>query len=348
MLGGRRLNAVTFYFPDLFSRPMDSVLLNDWHVVARSEAIQPGTLTKARLLGIDLVIWRNTDAQILVWQDRCPHRSVQLSQGQIVNDTFVCAYHGLVFNDAGQCIKAPAHPGYTPPKQACVKTFKAHEQYGLVYACLGEPVTKIPVFPEWHDSQYRLCFSGPYRCHTSGLRAIENFLDVSHFPFVHPGTLGDLSQTAIGDYIVSTDDDGVALHNVRVWQPDPDGQGQGEFVVYNYRAFRPLTAYFRKETTAGNCLAILLHVTPVEEDECLAWMWVAMNYAHDVPIEDVQQFQDHLIVEDFAILATHNPKHLPLDMQTEFHLPCDRGSLAYRKWLKQLGVTYGAIAEPLN
>ncbi|MBD1911738.1 MULTISPECIES: aromatic ring-hydroxylating dioxygenase subunit alpha [unclassified Leptolyngbya] len=327
---------------------MDSVLLNDWHVVARSEDVQPGTLTKAKLLGVDLVIWRNTASQVLVWQDRCPHRSVRLSGGEVVNDTVVCPYHGLVFNDVGQCIEAPAHPGYTPPKQACVKAFKTHEQYGLIYASLGEPVREIPVFSEWNDPSYRLCLSGPYHCHTSGLRAIENFLDVSHFPFVHPGTLGDRAQTAVEDYTVSTDEDGVALHNVRVWQPDPDGQGKGEFVTYNYRAFRPLTAYFRKETPNGNCLAILFHVTPVEEEECVGWMWVAMNYAHDTPTEEVQKFQDHLIVEDFVLLETHNPKRLPLDLQLEFHLPCDRGSLAYRKWLKQLGLTYGAIAEPLS
>jgi phenylpropionate dioxygenase-like ring-hydroxylating dioxygenase large terminal subunit len=137
----------------------------------------------------------------------------------------------------------------------------------------------------------------------------------------------------------------VALHNVRVWQPDPDGQGQGEFVIYNYRAFRPLTAYFCKETPTGNCLAILFHVTPVTEEESVGWMWVAMNYAHDTPLEAVEQFQNHLIAEDAALLASHNPKRLPLNPQMEFHLPCDRGSLAYRKWLKQLGVTYGAMED---
>jgi phenylpropionate dioxygenase-like ring-hydroxylating dioxygenase large terminal subunit len=324
---------------------MDSVLLNDWHVIARSADIQLGTLTKARLLEVDLVIWRNSDGQVQVWQDRCPHRSVRLSGGQIANDRVVCAYHGLVFDDAGQCISAPAHPDYRPPKQACVKTFKAREQYGLVYASLGEPVADIPAFPEWDDPSYRLCLCGPYSLNTSGLRAIENFLDVSHFPFVHSGTLGDLSQTAVEDYTVSIDAEGVALHNVRVWQPDPDGQGQGEFVIYNYRVFRPLTAYFRKETSAGNCLSILFHVTPVTEEDCVGWMWVAMNYAHDTPLEAVEQFQNHLIAEDVALLASHNPKRLPLNMQMEFHLPCDRGSLAYRKWLKQLGLTYGAIEE---
>jgi phenylpropionate dioxygenase-like ring-hydroxylating dioxygenase large terminal subunit len=322
---------------------MDSVLFNDWHAVARSEAIKLGTMTQAKLLDTNLVIWRNNKAQILVWQDRCPHRSVRLSAGQIVNDTVVCAYHGLVFNDAGQCITVPAHPDYKPPPQACVKTFKVQEKYGLVYVCLGEPVREIPIFSEWDNPSYRLCLTGPYSCQTSGLRAIENFLDVSHFPFVHPGTLGDLSQTTVADYIVSTNDEGVALHDVRVWQPDPDGTGQGEFVLYNYRALRPLTAYFRKETPFGNRLAILFHVTPVAEEECVGWMWIAMNYAHDTPDEQVEQFQQHLIAEDFAILESHNPKRLPLDLQMEFHLPCDRGSLAYRKWLKELGLTYGAI-----
>jgi phenylpropionate dioxygenase-like ring-hydroxylating dioxygenase large terminal subunit len=322
---------------------MDSVLFNDWHVVARSEAIQTGKLTRAKLLDRDLVIWRNQDGQILVWADRCPHRSIRLSGGTIVNDTVVCAYHGLVFNAAGQCITAPAHPDYTPPKQACVTTFPAQEQYGLVYACLGEPTNAIPTFPEWDNPDYRLCLSGPYPCQTSGLRAIENFLDVSHFPFVHPGTLGDVDHTAVADYTVSTDAAGVALHDVRVWQPDPDGQGLGEFVIYNYRVLRPLTAYFRKAMPNGNCLTILFHVTPVTEEACVGWMWIAMNYAHDMPDAAVEAFQNHLIAEDFTLLESHNPKRLPLDLQMEFHLPCDRGSLAYRKWLKQLGLTYGAI-----
>jgi phenylpropionate dioxygenase-like ring-hydroxylating dioxygenase large terminal subunit len=322
---------------------MDSVLFDDWHVIARSEDIQSGTLSKAQLLDRDLVIWRNQEGQVLVWDDRCPHRSVRLSGGRIVNDTVVCAYHGLVFNAAGQCITAPAHPDYKPPKQACVKTFPAQEQYGLVYACLGEPMSPIVPFPEWDDPAYRLCLSGPSLCQTSGLRAIENFLDVSHFPFVHPGTLGDVSQTTVGDYRVSTDENGVALHDVRVWQPDPDGQGKGEFVIYNYRVLRPLTAYFRKVTPNGNCLAILFHVTPITEESCLGWMWIAMNYAHDMTDAAVEQFQSHLIQQDFILLESHNPKRLPLDPKMEFHLPCDRGSIAYRQWLKQLGLTYGAI-----
>jgi phenylpropionate dioxygenase-like ring-hydroxylating dioxygenase large terminal subunit len=257
---------------------MDSVLFNDWHVVARSEDIQSGTLTPAKLLDRDLVIWRNQDGQVLVWNDRCPHRSIPLSSGQIVNDTVVCAYHGLVFNAAGQCITVPAHPDYTPPKQACVATFAAQEKYGLVYACLGEPINTISAFPEWDDPDYRRCLSGPYSCQTSGLRAIENFLDVSHFPFVHPGTLGDVDYPVVADYTVSTDAAGVALHDVRVWQPDPDGQGKGEFVIYNYRVLRPLTAYFRKAMPNGNCLTILFHVTPVTEEACVGWMWIGRFY----------------------------------------------------------------------
>jgi phenylpropionate dioxygenase-like ring-hydroxylating dioxygenase large terminal subunit len=322
---------------------MDSVLFNDWHVVARSEDVKSGRLMAAKLLDRDLVLWRNQAGQVLIWDDRCPHRSIPLSRGQIVNDTVVCAYHGLVFDTTGQCISAPAHPDYTPPKQACVTPFAAQEQYGLVYACLGEPSGPVPAFPEWDDPDYRLCLCGPYACQTSGLRAIENFLDLSHFPFVHPGTLGDVSQTAVADYKVSTDDHGVSLQDIRVWQPDPDGQGRGEFVIYNYRVLRPLTAYLRKVTPMGNCLAILFHVTPVTEESCLGWMWIAMNYAHEMPDEAVQTFQNQLIAEDFALLESHNPKRLPLDRQMEFHLPADRGSIAYRQWLRQLGLRYGAI-----
>ncbi len=115
-------------------------------------------------------------------------------------------------------------------------------------------------------------------------------------------------------------------------------------MTYNYWALRPLTAYLTKETATGESLTILYCVTPVSEEECIGWMWVAVNYGDDSQDNDIRAFQDNVVLQDVANLETHNPKRLPLNLQAEFHVPCDRGSLAYRKWLKGLGLTYGVIA----
>jgi phenylpropionate dioxygenase-like ring-hydroxylating dioxygenase large terminal subunit len=127
-----------------------------------------------------------------------------------------------------------------------------------------------------------------------------------------------------------------------VWQPNPDGTEQAGSSVYHYRVLRPLTACFSKNTQSG-CLTIFFTVTPVEEEECIAWMLLAMNYSCDIPEAEQRAFQDRIVTQDIPIVESQRPKRLPLDLQAEFHLPCDRASVAYRKWLKQLGVTFGTI-----
>lgn len=326
------------------SESTDSVLVNDWHVLARSQDVKPETPIQARLLGTDVVLWRSEAGQICAWEDRCPHRSVRLSLGKVVDNTLVCSYHGMSYAVSGQCIDVPAHPNYTPPKQACVQTYQAQERYGLVYVCLGKPNDHIPLFPEWDNPDYRCYLTGPYPIRANGLRAIENFLDVAHFPFIHTDILGTPGKAEIADYEVSIDEKGVYARNIRVWQPDPYGTGQGgTFVNYDYWALRPMTAYLRKSNPAGEQLTLLYNVTPVEEDYCIAWMSGSLNYAPDMPEAEIVAFQDMIVRQDLENLESHNPQLLPLDSPLEFHVPSDRTSLAYRKWLKQLGLTYGVV-----
>ncbi|MDX2242450.1 MAG: aromatic ring-hydroxylating dioxygenase subunit alpha [Leptolyngbyaceae cyanobacterium bins.302] len=321
----------------------DRVILNDWHAIAAVDALQPGTLQSVRLLDRDLVLWRGENQLIQVWEDRCPHRSVRLSGGKVVENTVVCPYHGMVYNSEGRCIRVPAHPDYVPPKQACVRQYAVQERYGLVFVCLGDEPKEIAPFLEWEDASYLKVLSGPHFCRTGGYRAIENFLDVAHFAHVHTDILGDLNIPEVGDYDVTTDDRGVHFHNIRVWQPDPMGKGQGAYVTYDYSVYRPLTAYFRKGNPAGECLTILYCVTPVSEEECISWLWMAVNFMDSSQTEAAIAFQDHIFSQDLANLESHNPKRLPLNPTAEFHVPCDQGSLAYRQWLKRLGVTYGVI-----
>ncbi len=321
----------------------DPVLLNDWHVLAKASDVQPGSLLKARLMETDLVVWRSQSGQVQVWHDRCPHRSVRLSAGRVEEDTLVCLYHGLAYDTTGRCVKVPAHPGYTAPKQACAHTYAVKEQYNLIFVCLGEPCQDVPPFPEWEDPSYRFYTTGPYVVKSNGYRTIENFLDAAHFPFIHEGILGDPSKPEVEDYDVTITDEGVYAKDVRVWQPDPYGTGVGDYVYYDYWAFRPLTAYLRKLNPNGDCLALLYSVTPIDEENCVAWMSGALNYGGQISQADIMAFQDKIVLQDVGNLESHSPMKLPLDLQTEFHLPSDRASLMYRKWLKQLGITYGIL-----
>jgi phenylpropionate dioxygenase-like ring-hydroxylating dioxygenase large terminal subunit len=317
----------------------DPVLINDWHPVAQSRDVEPGKVLGVRLLGEAIVLWR-VGEKVLAWQDLCMHRGTRLSLGRVEDETLVCAYHGWTYASSGQCVRFPAHPEQIPPAKARVKTYHVREAYDLVWVSLGQPSQDIPPFPEWDDASFRKMLCGPYRFNASGPRIVENFLDIAHFPFVHGGILGDPARPMIEDYTVETRPDGVTARNVRIWQPDPYGTGQGDTVAYTYHVFRPLTAYFAKESD-GPRVTILLIVTPQAEVESIAWMWMAMNYAHDTPAEALVGWQDQIVAQDIPIVESQRPELLPLDLQAELHLRSDRAAVAYRKWLAEVGLTFG-------
>jgi phenylpropionate dioxygenase-like ring-hydroxylating dioxygenase large terminal subunit len=317
----------------------DPVLVNDWHIVARSSDLAEGGLAEARVLGEDLVLWRE-HGTAHVWQDLCMHRGSRLSLGHVDEGLLVCAYHGWTYDGSGQCTRFPAHPEQKPPKTAHVRTYLSREAHGYVWASLGNPSASVPSFPEWDDPGYRKITCRPFVYRAAATRAVENFLDVGHFPFVHEGLLGDQEHTAIEDYEVKSTREGILASNVRVWQPDPDGTGVGKYVNYTYGARRPFTAYFSKENN-GEKYTIQLSVTPVDELESIAWMCIALNYGHDIPDEELTSFQERIVGQDIPVVESQRPEKLPLDLQAELHLRSDRIAVAYRKWLKEIGLTFG-------
>ena len=317
----------------------DPVLLNDWHAVTPSESVADGQVFATRLLDEDVVLWR-LNGQIFAWQDLCLHRGTRLSLGQVEADCLVCPYHGWRYNGDGQCVQIPAHPDQPPPTRAQVKKYQVQEQYGLIWVSLGTPEQDVPPFPVWDDPAYRKVLCGPYHFKAAGTRAIENFLDVAHFPFVHEGYLGDPQHAEIADYEAEIGPEGVVAEGISIWQPNPNGTGQGATVTYTYRAYRPLTAYFIK-AMEGPSFAAFFTVCPIEELACAGWMWLAMDYGHDIPAQEIRDFEDKVTAQDVPIVESQRPELLPLDLQTELHLRSDRTAIAYRRWLKDLGLTFG-------
>jgi phenylpropionate dioxygenase-like ring-hydroxylating dioxygenase large terminal subunit len=317
----------------------DPVLVNDWHPVARVQDLPEDKILSVRLLGEDLVLWRS-QGKPQAWQDLCIHRGARLSLGRIRDGLLMCPYHGWMYDSTGKCVRIPAHPDQVPPARARVRTYLAEERYDLIWVCLGEPIRDIPPFPEWSDLSYRKVFCGPYHYRASGPRAIENFLDVAHFAFVHEGILGDPEQAEIPDYEVQRDSEGLIAKDVTVWQPNANGAGRGAYVKYTYRVLRPLTAYFSKDI-AGERRAVFFTITPVEETRSIAWVWTLMNYGYEVPEETFQNYWNLIASQDIPVVESQRPEKLPLDLQTELHLRSDRTSIAYRKWLRELGLTFG-------
>lgn len=317
----------------------DPRLLGEWFAVAWSREVIAGQLVARRLLGLDIVLWRSAQG-VHCWRDLCAHRGARLSLGRLCGERLVCPYHAWEYNTSGQCVHIPAHPNQPPPLKARAQTYQARERYGMVWVCIAEPLGEIPQFPYGDDAAFRLIAAGPYSFRAKGPRVVENFLDVAHFGFVHAGLLGDAQHAEIEDYEVGIGPHGPEAREIRIWQPDPDGRGKGATVTYRYWAGAPLTVGLEKVHEAQR-FAILMQVAPVDADTCEARLVMAIDYAHDVPDETFVRFQDRVTAQDRAVVESQRPELLPLDLQSELHLRSDRMAIAYRKWLREIGFSYG-------
>eukprot|EP01036_Dinobryon_divergens_P046135 gene46135-61687_t len=110
-----------------------------WHPVARSADLRPGDNIVAGFAeGQELALWRAADGTAQAWENRCPHRSVRFTLGQVVDNHLACAYHGWQYEaGSGQCTRIPAHPAMPAPRNVCARTFAAAEAAGMLWVHLS-------------------------------------------------------------------------------------------------------------------------------------------------------------------------------------------------------------------
>lgn len=155
---------------------------NHWYVVARSNEVttQPHGVT---LWKQPIVLYRQSNGEICALEDRCPHRFVKLSSGQVQGDRLECAYHGWQFNSQGECVAIP----YLNAKQKLppcqLRQYPVQEQDGFIWLFLGDrnQAPNVPRFsvPEWDHLNYIATVSIiDTQAHYSYL--IENLMDMYH------------------------------------------------------------------------------------------------------------------------------------------------------------------------
>jgi len=312
-------------------------LQNDWHVVARSQDVQDGAIVPVRLLGEDLIVWRDA-GDVHAWKDYCRHRGARLSLGWVKGGRVICPYHGWEYGGDGACKRYPAHPSMKPSARATAFTHEAQERYGYIWVCIGTPAADVPPFPVWDDATFRKVQAGPYHYKANGLRAIENFLDAAHFPFVHANLNGNPdAPDEIEDYEVSLSDQGLSTSEIKVFQPFGDHRGIPVTARYRYHCFRPTTAYFNKKTGETERFCTFMAVTPCDLDACIVRLTVAINFGWDLSVDQILARQDKVFDQDRLIVESQRPAPLPLNPKDEMHLRSDRLGIEYRRWVRALG-----------
>src|SRR5574340_496243 len=167
--------------------PMGEYMRSFWQPVCLSEEVRD--VPKAiRILGENLVAFRDRSGNVGVMHRHCAHRGASLEFGVIAEHGIRCCYHGWHYDIDGTLLDAPCEPTDTRLKQTvCQGAYPAFERDGLVFAYMGPPDRKPP-FPE--VDTYTLPtgtklvpFSNIYPC--NWLQVHENIMDHMHTAVLH-------------------------------------------------------------------------------------------------------------------------------------------------------------------
>jgi phenylpropionate dioxygenase-like ring-hydroxylating dioxygenase large terminal subunit len=251
-------------------------------------------------------------------------------------------------------VHVPAAPDFVPPASHSATVFEAVERHGLVWVRLQRPdrtdgpagLTQPPAFEAGENPLWRQLLCGPYTVQTSAPRLVENFLDLSHFGFVHEGWLGERTHAQVQTGQVEEGAEGLQANDCRAWQPRAyAGASDGAWVAYRYTVPHPFVAILHKDAAEGEPVsnAIALFIRPDGSETCTAWFAMATlgDLSDD---EELRAFQDAVFAQDRPVVESQQPRRLPIGRGspvTEVHGPADRMSGAYRRYLVRLGVTLG-------
>jgi phthalate 4,5-dioxygenase oxygenase subunit len=193
-----------------------------------------GAPVRVRIMGEDLLAFRDTNGRVGLVDAFCPHRRAPLFYGRNEDCGIRCAYHGWKFDVDGNCMEQPTEAAGSPMKNAIKLTsYPTFEAGGMVWTYMGPRETMPPV------PDYEWLRVPPTHLHVSKtfeacnyLQALEGGLDTAHSTFLHNNKLGDNSmlrnrdgapkidveKTDYGYYYVSDRKGGNEGRYVRVYQ----------------------------------------------------------------------------------------------------------------------------------
>lgn len=230
------------------------------------------------------------------------------------------------------------------------RSLPVQDRYGCVWTSLGAPARPLFAIAEAAEPDRRHVPCGAVTVRASGLRIVENFLDMAHFPFVHTDILGAEPHTEVTHYAceIRREVDEVWATECRFPQPKAALSAAGAIDTdYIYRVANPMAVILYKTCPAAPARwdVICLFVQPLAPDLCRAHpvMYLIDDGAAQ---RDLIHFQQLIFLQDRIILENQRPRLLPLEPRAETPTRADASSIAYRRWLKERSYTYGTTAGP--
>jgi phthalate 4,5-dioxygenase len=170
--------------------PMGDLMRHYWLPLVYSWEIEPdGQSKRVRILGEDLIAWRDSDGKPGFIKENCPHRGASLFYARNENCGIRCVYHGWKFDTDGNCVDMPNEPAESNFKDRLkALTYKAADFGGITWIYMGERQDDPPGIPQWEwglvpEKQLQHSHKAVYECNY--MQALEGELDTTHVYFLH-------------------------------------------------------------------------------------------------------------------------------------------------------------------
>ncbi|MDE0194889.1 MAG: aromatic ring-hydroxylating dioxygenase subunit alpha [bacterium] len=294
---------------------IDPAVRDLWHPVAALEELRPGWTMRTQLLDQRIAVTLGADGD--------PAARLEAAD-------------------------RPA-PGGGADVGAAAEDLPTMAAYEFAWTSLGAPPAGLFAIPECDEPDRRNLSAGTIGVRVSAPRAVENFLDMGHFPYVHAGILGQAPRTEVLEYVVEVDSASNELfaRDCEFFQPyAAAAAGGGQQSKYTYRVPHPYCVMLYKSCPVDSSRldVIALFVQSLSCDRVRAHNFMSLIDDQSTDGE-LRRFQQHIFGQDKPILENQTPRLLPLDPADEHSVRADRSSVTYRRWLSRLGVTYGVIPE---
>ena len=315
-----------------------------WHPVAYSKDVGEDRMVSGRLLGERILVVRHK-GEPRAFMDVCRHRGAALSLGWVEKGCINCPYHGWAYDMDGRLVSIPSRPRLNGVLKAELVRYLCRESSGMVWVSLTDaPWGDPPGVPVWDDPSMRWLTPPSYDWATSSPRRLENFVDFSHFAFVHEDILGTRDKAEVERHDIWREEGTLRFDMVFV-EPNVDrmkemlGIADDTMAVHNsYGLTVPGSIALVRTFPNGKRYALYMVTAPTGPATCRNFWHIGADFASsDDDMDFLLEFELMVLAQDQPVVESQWPEHLPDHLSAETYVKvADDVTLAYRRWLFEL------------
>lgn len=155
-----------------------------WYAVEHERALPPGRVVETSFWGTSIALFRGMDGGLHAIENRCAHRQLKLSLGEVTGCALTCAYHGWSYAGDGRLVGIPHDLFGRPMPSIRLRSFPVQARHGLVWIFPGDPARasqrSIPDIPELEGPRPWACVPLDFTWHAHHSMIIDNVSDFSH------------------------------------------------------------------------------------------------------------------------------------------------------------------------